>query len=100
MDPALFDVLFNINRLLGNTQEINIISAYRSPATNGEMHERSRGVAKNSYHTKAQAIDIDIEGFSLKAIRNAALSLKAGGVGFYGKSNFVHVDTGPVRKWG
>ncbi|HBY5428367.1 TPA: DUF882 domain-containing protein, partial [Klebsiella pneumoniae] len=67
--------------------------------TNDELRARSRGVAKHSYHTKGQAMDFHIEGISLSNIRKAALSMRAGGVGYYPRSNFVHIDTGPVRHW-
>ncbi|MDM8927320.1 DUF882 domain-containing protein, partial [Escherichia coli] len=60
---------------------------------------RSRGVAKKSYHTKGQAMDFHIEGIALSNIRKAALSMRAGGVGYYPRSNFVHIDTGPARHW-
>ena len=72
---------------------------YRSIDTNNELRDRSRGVAKKSYHTKGQAMDFHIEGIALSNIRKAALSMRAGGVGYYPRSNFVHIDTGPARHW-
>ena len=72
---------------------------YRSIDTNNELRARSRGVAKKSYHTKGQAMDFHIEGIALSNIRKAALSMRAGGVGYYPRSNFVHIDTGPARHW-
>ncbi|MDF7761153.1 YcbK family protein [Kosakonia cowanii] len=99
MDPQLFDHLFRLQGLLGTNKPVQLISGYRSVDTNNELRAHSRGVAKKSYHTKGQAMDFHIEGISLSNIRKAALSLRAGGVGYYPKSNFVHIDTGPVRHW-
>lgn len=100
IDPKLFTKLNNIQRKLGvNNAEILIICGYRAPATNAKMHQRSRGVASNSYHTRGQAVDFRLQGVSLAKIRQAAESLKNGGVGYYPKSNFIHIDTGPVRTW-
>ena len=76
-----------------------ISGGYRSIDTNNELRARSRGVAKKSYHTKGQAMDFHIEGIALSNIRKAALSMRAGGVGYYPRSNFVHIDTGPARHW-
>ncbi len=83
----------------GTNKPVQLISGYRSLDTNDELRARSRGVAKHSYHTKGQAMDFHIEGISLSNIRKAALSMRAGGVGYYPRSNFVHIDTGPVRHW-
>ena len=99
MDPRLFDVMHALRGRLETNQPFQIISGYRSKATNDMMHERSAGVAKNSQHTEGKASDVRIEGVSLFNIRRAALDLGAGGVGFYPISNFVHVDVGPVRQW-
>ena len=99
MDPRLFDVMHALRGRLGTNQPFQIISGYRSKATNEMMHERSAGVAKNSQHTEGKASDVRLQGVSLLNIRRAALDLGAGGVGFYPISNFVHVDVGPVRQW-
>ena len=99
MDPRLFDVMHALRGRLETNQPFQIISGYRSKATNDMMHERSSGVAKNSQHTEGKASDVRLEGVSLFNIRRAALDLGAGGVGFYPISNFVHVDVGPVRQW-
>ena len=99
MDPRLFDVMHALRGKLEVSRPFQIISGYRSKATNELMHERSPGVAKNSQHTEGKASDVRIEGVSLLNIRRAALDLGAGGVGYYPVSNFVHVDVGPVRQW-
>ena len=100
MDPNLFGKLYRVQSQLGlRNAEIQIICGYRSPASNAAMHRRSRGVASNSFHVKGQAIDFRIDGIALSKVRNAAQNLQNGGVGFYPNSNFVHIDTGPVRSW-
>ena len=99
MDPRLFDVMHALRTRLETPRPFQIVSGYRSKATNDMMHERSPGVAKNSQHTEGKASDIRIEGVDLLRIRRAALDLGAGGVGWYPISNFVHVDVGPVRQW-
>ena len=91
--------MFRLQGLLGTSKPVQLISGYRSIDTNNELRARSRGVAKKSYHTRGQAMDFHIEGVSLANIRKAALSMRAGGVGYYPRSNFVHIDTGPVRHW-
>ncbi|GGB34447.1 membrane protein [Oceanisphaera marina] len=99
IDPKLFDQLFLLQHRLGKPGEIQIISGYRSPTTNAMLRRTSRGVAKKSYHMKGQAIDLRLPGVPLSQVRKAALDLKVGGVGYYPSSNFVHLDTGPVRSW-
>ena len=99
IDPNLLDLLFAIHNRIGRNEPFHVISGYRSPATNEMLRRISRGVAKRSYHTKGKAIDIRLPGFSTQRLRDVCLSMKAGGVGFYPRSNFVHVDTGQVRTW-
>jgi uncharacterized protein YcbK (DUF882 family) len=99
MDPRLFDALNTIHGRLEANAPFQIISGYRSPATNAMMHARSEGVAEHSQHMLGKASDVRIEGVDLTHLRNAALSLKAGGVGYYPVSNFVHVDVARVRQW-
>ena len=99
IDPALLDLLHALRVQTGSEQPFEIISGYRSPATNRMLHERSNGVATKSLHMSGQAIDIRLADVPLPSLRNAALSLARGGVGFYPGSNFVHVDTGRVRAW-
>jgi len=99
MDPALLDLLHGLGTLIGSTRAFQIISGYRSPATNAALHERSSGVASGSLHMCGQAVDIRLADVPLAALRNAALAIRAGGVGYYAASNFVHVDCGRVRAW-
>ena len=99
IDPGLFDQLYRLQGLIGTNKPVQLIPGYRSLDTNDELRARSRGVAKHSYHTKGQAMDFHIEGISLSNVRKAALSMRAGGVGYYPRSNFVHIDTGPLRNW-
>lgn len=100
MDPRLFHKFARIQSSLGlKNSEIQIICGYRSPASNSAMRRSGRGVASNSYHTRGQAIDFRIDGVSLAKLRQAAENLNNGGVGYYPRSNFIHVDTGPVRTW-
>ncbi len=77
----------------------HVISGYRSPKTNQKLHSKSSGVAKRSLHMQGKAIDIRLPGTQLSELRNAAKKLKLGGVGYYQKSDFIHVDTGRVRYW-
>ncbi|TKB54513.1 DUF882 domain-containing protein [Ferrimonas aestuarii] len=99
IDRNLFELLHRLQTKLGTNARFEIISGYRSPATNAMLAARSNGVAKRSYHTRAMAVDIAVPGVDTATLRQAALDLKLGGVGFYPKSGFVHVDTGPVRRW-
>ena len=101
-DPREFDLLHNLLTRLGKSNEvINVVCGYRTPWSNNFLRTRSAvtGVAKNSQHMQAKAIDIRIPGVQTSRLRDAALSLQAGGVGYYPVSQFVHVDVGPVREW-
>lgn len=99
IDPALLDLLHALAMTTGAQGPFEVISGFRSPATNEMLRHRSSGVASGSLHMLGQAIDIRVAGVPLAGLRNAALSLRAGGVGFYPASDFVHVDTGRVRAW-
>ena len=99
IDRQLLSQLNAIQDLLGVNTEVQIISGYRSPATNEELRSKSGGVAKKSFHMQGKAIDFRLAGVKLSDVRKAALSLKAGGVGYYPNSDFIHIDTGPVRRW-
>ncbi len=99
IDPALLDVLDGLQERLDTRREFHVISGYRSPQTNTMLQTRSNGVARKSLHMEGKAIDIRAPGRSLDQLHRAALSLRAGGVGLYRQSRFVHVDTGRVRTW-
>lgn len=99
IDPELIDTLARVQRDCRCGQALEILSGYRSPKTNNMLRRNTRGVAKNSYHTKGQAADIRVPGSSTKKVRNTARALRVGGVGYYPRSGFVHVDTGDVRSW-
>jgi uncharacterized protein YcbK (DUF882 family) len=99
IDRRLLDVLAALHRRLDSRAPFEIISGYRSPATNAMLRAHSDGVAKNSFHMKAMAIDIRLSDVPLRDVRRAAMDLGRGGVGIYPVSDFVHVDTGPVRYW-
>ncbi|RRQ20018.1 DUF882 domain-containing protein [Thiohalobacter thiocyanaticus] len=99
MDPALLDQLYLLQRQVGVERPYQVISGYRSPSTNAMLRGQSSGVAKRSLHMQGRAIDIRLPGVKLSKLREAALTLQAGGVGYYPQSNFVHLDTGRVRFW-
>jgi uncharacterized protein YcbK (DUF882 family) len=99
MDPELLDLLYDIKQECGVEEPFQVISGYRCPATNRKLRKRSRGVARNSLHMEGRAIDIRIPELKLADLKDAARDLKRGGVGFYPKRGFVHVDTGDVRFW-
>jgi uncharacterized protein YcbK (DUF882 family) len=99
IDTGLLDLLFALRNELDTHQPFHIISGYRSPQTNAFLHAHSDGVAENSLHTVGKAIDIRTPGKALSMLRQAAVALKGGGVGYYPKSDFVHVDVGRVRYW-
>jgi uncharacterized protein YcbK (DUF882 family) len=99
MDPKLLDLLYVLQQSVAVKGSFHIISGYRSPLTNQKLRAKSGGVAKKSLHMQGKAIDIRLPGCKLEHLRNAALELKAGGVGYYARSNFIHVDTGRVRRW-
>lgn len=100
IDRTLLQRLHSIQQLLDNDQAYQVISGYRSPKTNAKLAAQGRQVAKRSHHMQGQAIDVRLEGVALKDLHQAALSLNAGGVGHYPKSDFVHIDTGRTRRWG
>jgi len=99
-DPRLFDLLTDLETAAKQPgAEIDIICGYRAPATNGMLRSRTSGVARNSLHMQAQAIDIRLPGVPTSRLRDIALALRRGGVGYYASSDFVHVDVGRVRRW-
>jgi len=101
-DPRLFDLLHDLTASLGDSGgEIDVICGYRTPRSNEFLRTRSphTGVAKHSLHMQAEAIDIRLRGIPTSELRDAALRLHRGGVGYYRSSDFVHVDVGRVRHW-
>lgn len=98
-DPKLVELLVKVSRHFGAEKELVVISGFRSPQYNALRTNQSKQVAKQSRHMLGQAIDLRIEGVPITTLRDYARSLKAGGVGFYADSQFVHIDTGPVRYW-
>lgn len=99
IDPRLLDLLFAVSQRLETSEPFDVYSGYRSPETNAMLRREGWGVARNSLHMQGMAIDIGLPGWQTRHIANCALSLQRGGVGFYGRSNFVHLDVGEVRTW-
>lgn len=99
IDPKLLDILCLLQEKAQFKGVYQIISGYRSPATNAKLRQTHTGVAKKSLHMKGQAVDIRLVGYPTSKLRDHAISLRRGGVGYYAKSDFVHIDTGKVRSW-
>lgn len=99
IDPLLFDQLTALAHAAGREARFEVISGYRSPLTNGRLAEEGRGVATRSLHMEGRAIDVRLRGFSTAELRDLALDAAAGGVGYYARSNFLHIDTGRLRAW-
>jgi uncharacterized protein YcbK (DUF882 family) len=99
IDRRLYVLLDELRHRLRTDAPFQIISGYRAPKTNAMLRASSGGVAKRSYHTRAMAIDIVVPDRATEQVRDAALALRRGGVGYYPSSGFVHVDVGPVRRW-
>ena len=99
MDPQLLDLIYDLREALGSKGTYEVISAYRSSKTNEMLRGRSGGVAKNSLHLQGKAIDVRLTDVELMKLRDTAIAMQRGGVGYYASSNFVHIDTGRVRRW-
>ena len=99
MNPELLDLIYEVRTSLGSNGTFEVISAYRSPETNEMLRNRTSGVAKNSQHVLGNAIDVRLRDVATADLRDAAISLQRGGVGYYQVSDFVHIDTGRVRRW-
>ena len=99
IDRNLLDLISAISIKLKPKEPFHVISGYRSPRTNNLLRKRGKGAAKNSFHLKGQAADIRLPGYRTSVLRKAAYEVKSGGVGYYPKSGFVHVDIGPLRYW-
>jgi uncharacterized protein YcbK (DUF882 family) len=99
IDPSLFDLLHELRRATSARRPFQVISCYRSPATNAQLRASGGGVASGSLHVQGRAIDIRVSDVRTPVLRDAARELRRGGVGYYRESDFVHVDTGRVRTW-
>ena len=99
IDRGLLDALFVLQQKSGIENSFEVISGYRSPKTNAKLCKNSKGVAKHSLHMQGKAIDIRLKGYNTRTLRELAMSMKVGGVGYYRRSNFIHMDTGRVRYW-
>jgi len=98
-DPGVIDQVFAISRRLKTSQPFEILSAYRTEQTNLALRKKSRRVAKHSLHIEGRALDLRLPGVPIRQLRAAAAGLKSGGGGYYPRRGFVHIDTGPVRRW-
>jgi len=99
IDPSLMDYLYDVAHVARVDPVFTVISGYRSPQTNEMLHERSSAVSSHSLHMEGRAIDVRLAGVDCAKLADEALSLKRGGVGYYNKSDFVHLDTGRFRTW-
>ena len=100
MDPRLIDILSATQWLIGHDRPYSVISGYRTQRTNDMLRARNRGVAEKYYHIRGMAADVRMQGVSVDLLQSAGKHVGAGGVGAYTSSNFVHLDSGPVRAWG
>lgn len=99
IDIRLLDLLWNLQGRLGKMGVFEVISGYRSPRTNSQLRQNTSGVAKRSLHMQGKAIDVRMTGMDTAKVRECAAGMQCGGVGYYAKSDFVHLDTGRVRTW-
>nr|WP_240193437.1 DUF882 domain-containing protein [Desulfobulbus alkaliphilus] len=99
IDPKLLDILWTIQEDMGRNGVYEVISAFRSPATNGQLRQGGAGVADRSLHMQGKAIDVRFTGARTNQIQQRAIQLQRGGVGYYARSDFVHLDTGRYRVW-
>jgi uncharacterized protein YcbK (DUF882 family) len=99
IDPALLDFLYDLLQKAGYRGEVHIVCGYRCAETNAKLHESSGGVSRVSQHLQGRALDFRLPGFDTRKLYDLARSMKRGGTGYYRKSNFIQIDTGPVRSW-
>lgn len=99
IDVRVLDILHDLQALTGHEAPYEIISGYRSPKTNAALRRSSTGVAEHSFHMQGRAIDVRLSGYATRALHDLARNMGRGGVGFYPRSDFVHLDSGPVRFW-
>ena len=100
IDPTLLDLLHEVQRRTGSSAPFQVISGYRSPQTNARLRAQGRQVGKRSQHMLGKAVDVRLADLPSDAIRDVSLSMKRGGVGYYARTDFVHLDVGRVRRWG
>lgn len=99
IDPRVIDIIYSVRSKIETDKPFHVLSGYRSPKTNNMLRSNSTGVARNSLHLTGQAVDLRLPGYKTTYVRDVAKSLRAGGVGYYSRSDFVHMDTGKVRYW-
>lgn len=99
IDTRTLDILFDLQTLANRDEPYQVISGYRSPRTNAALRSHSHGVAEHSLHLQGRAIDVRLGGFSTRRLHELARQMQRGGVGYYPQSDFVHLDSGPVRFW-
>lgn len=99
MDHRVLDFIFAVQLQVGALGECEILCGYRTPETNALLRRRSSGVAKRSYHMFGRAVDLNLPQARLRRVRDTALDLGRGGVGYYPRSHFIHLDSGDVRTW-
>jgi uncharacterized protein YcbK (DUF882 family) len=99
IDQTLLDQLYLVHYFTDSSKPFQVISGYRSPKTNAMLARRNKGVDQNSFHMQGRAIDVRLGDVALDRLHKAALHLQAGGVGYYPRSNFIHLDSGPIRNW-
>ncbi|OFW83449.1 MAG: hypothetical protein A2018_03095 [Alphaproteobacteria bacterium GWF2_58_20] len=99
IDPKLLDYMYLVHARSGSDEPLHVISGYRSKATNDRLRKTMDGVAKNSYHLLGRAVDFRLPDVKLSFVRKVALAIRGGGVGYYPSHHFIHIDSGPIRKW-
>jgi uncharacterized protein YcbK (DUF882 family) len=99
ISKQLLDLMYALTQKLKSEEPFHVISGYRNPKTNAQLMKQGKNAAKNSFHVKGQAADIRLPGYRTSVLRKAAYQLKKGGVGYYPRLRFVHIDVGPVRYW-
>ena len=99
MQYALYEKMYHLQQLFNTNKPLYVISGYRSPSSNASLHDLSHSVAENSLHMQGKAVDIRIPGVSHRDLHKAALAMGSGGVGYYPKDGFIHIDTGRTRQW-
>jgi len=99
IDTDLITSMYELQTKLNTSKPLDVLSGFRSPETNTQMAKTSKHVAKDSYHTHGQAVDLSVRGISINEIHNITQNIHSGGIGYYPTSGFIHIDVGPVRHW-